>query len=195
MKSVPLDPQSLLSAYAQGAFPMGDRDGSIGWYTADPRGIIPLEKFHISATLRAIVRQNKFDVRINTAFEQVMRACSSQPRGGSWINEKLIAAYLRLHRMGYAHSVESWRNDELVGGLYGVSLGAAFFGESMFHTARDASKVALVHLVNRLRERKFELLDAQAATPHLKQFGCVEIPADQYLRLLRHAIVKEREFN
>src|SRR5438128_418016 len=119
-KSVPLDPQSLLSAYAQGAFPMADRDGSIRWYTADPRGIIPLENFHIPATLKALVRRGKFECRFDTSFEQVMRACAAQRRGGSWINDELIAAYVRLHRMGYAHSIEAWYRGELVGGLYGV---------------------------------------------------------------------------
>jgi leucyl/phenylalanyl-tRNA---protein transferase len=194
-KTVPLDPQSLLSAYAQGAFPMGDRDGSIGWYTADPRGIIPLETFHVPETLKALVRQQKFECRMDTSFEDVMRACAARRRGGSWINDGLIAAYVRLFRMGYARSIEAWRKNELVGGLYGVALGAAFFGESMFHRARDASKVALVHLVNHLREKNFELLDTQAATPHLRQFGCIDISADDYLALLRKAISKPREFS
>jgi leucyl/phenylalanyl-tRNA--protein transferase len=193
-KSVPLDPETLLSAYAQGAFPMADRDGAIRWYTADPRGIIPLDEFHVPHTLQSIVRQSRFECRINTSFEKVMRACAVQRSEGTWINEDLVAAYVRLHRMGFAHSVETWKGDELVGGLYGVSLGAAFFGESMFHTMRDASKVALVHLVDRLREKKFEVLDAQASTPHLKRFGCVEIPVDEYLRRLRSAVTKERDF-
>src|SRR5829696_5995298 len=119
-RSVPLDPETLLSAYAQGAFPMADRDGSIRWYSADPRGVIPLDAFHVPHTLKAVVRQKKIDCRINTSFEEVMRACATQPRGGSWINDDLIAAYVRLHRMGFAHSVETWKDEELVGGLYGV---------------------------------------------------------------------------
>jgi leucyl/phenylalanyl-tRNA---protein transferase len=193
-KLAKLDPETLLSAYAQGVFPMADRDGSIRWYTAEPRGIIPLDTFHIPSTLKAKVRQNYFDVRINQNFEQTMRSCMSGRADGTWINDDLIVAYVRLHRLGFAHSVEAWREGEMAGGLYGVTLGAAFFGESMFHRQRDASKVALVHLVNRLRERQFELLDTQASTPHLRQFGCVDIPSDQYLQRVKRAISKQRTF-
>jgi leucyl/phenylalanyl-tRNA--protein transferase len=193
-RSVPLDPETLLSAYAQGAFPMADRDGIIRWYTADPRGVFPLNKFHVPRTLAQAVRQGKFDVRINYDFEATMRACMEQRSDGTWINDELIAAYLRLHQLGFAHSVESWRDGELAGGLYGVSLGGAFFGESMFHRQRDASKVALVHLVNRLRERGYELLDTQASTPHLRQFGCVDLPAGEYLRSLRKALRRRCDF-
>ena len=150
-----LDPETLLSAYAQGVFPMADRDGTIRLYTADPRGVIPLDKFHVPQTLRQLVRKTAenggFEVRINHDFEATMRACMENREDGSWINHELVRAYTRLHDLGYAHSVEAWREGELAGGLYGVSLGAAFFGESMFHRQRDASKVALVHLVNRLR--------------------------------------------
>ena len=196
MERFRLDPESLLSAYAQGAFPMADRDGKIRWYTADPRGVIPLDdRFHVPGTLRQLVRQGKFDVRINHDFEATMRACMEVRAGeGTWISEPLIKAYVRLHDLGFAHSVECWRGDALAGGLYGVSLGAAFFGESMFHRARDASKVALVHLVERLRERGFELLDTQATTSHLERFGCVEIPAREYLVRLRKALATPREF-
>ena len=192
-----LDPQTLLSAYAQGVFPMADRDGVIRWYTADPRGILPLDRFHIPGTLKQTVRQGKFQIRINHDFTATMRACATVPRedGGTWINETLIAAYSRLHEMGFAHSVEAWHNDQLVGGLYGVSLGAAFFGESMFHTVRDASKVALVHLVQRLRERGYQLLDTQATTSHLKRFGAIDIPASEYGRLLRAAVTRECVFD
>ena len=192
--SVPLDPDHLMSAYAQGAFPMADRDGIIRWYTADPRGIFPLDRFHIPQTLRQIVRQRRFEIRIDHAFEHVMRACGKRSREGSWINEELIAAYVRLHRAGFAHSVECWQEGELAGGLYGVSLGAAFFGESMFHRRPNASKVALVHLVERLRERGYELLDTQASTPHLRQFGCVDVPAREYLVMLRKALQRKCEF-
>jgi leucyl/phenylalanyl-tRNA---protein transferase len=191
---VSLDPQTLLSAYSQGAFPMADRDGVIRWYTADPRGILPLERFHIPHTLRSLIRQEKFELRIDTAFEATMRGCMGARAEGTWINEEMVAAYVRLHRLGYAHSVESWREGELAGGLYGVSLGGAFFGESMFHRLRDASKVALVNLVNHLRERGYELLDTQASTPHLEQFGCIDIPAEEYLRRLAHALRKKCEF-
>jgi leucyl/phenylalanyl-tRNA---protein transferase len=194
-RSVPLDPETLLSAYAQGAFPMADRDGVIRWYTADPRGIFPLEQFHVPQTLRQTVRQGKFELRINHDFEATMRGCMQErDADGTWINGELIAAYVRLHQLGFAHSVECWRGGELAGGLYGVSLGGAFFGESMFHRERDASKVALVHLVARLRERGYELLDTQASTPHLRQFGCIDLPSGEYLRLLRRALRTRREF-
>jgi leucyl/phenylalanyl-tRNA---protein transferase len=192
-----LDTETLLSAYAQGVFPMADRDGVVRWYSADPRGIIPLEPggFHVPQTLRATVRQRRFDVRINTAFEAVMRACSQERDDGTWINEDLIAAYTRLHGIGFAHSVEAWQNGELVGGLYGVSMGGAFFGESMFHRVTDASKVALVHLVERLQARGYELLDTQASTRHLRRFGCIEIPCEEYLERLHRALQKPCMFD
>jgi leucyl/phenylalanyl-tRNA--protein transferase len=194
MNPIPLDPDSILAAYSQGAFPMTNEDGQTHWYTADPRGILPLDEFHIPRTLAQFLRRQPpvFEVRINCDFEGVIRACAGRPR--TWISEDLIAAYLGLHDMGRAHSVETWRGGELVGGLYGVALGAAFFGESMFHRQTHASKVALVALVDRLRERKFELLDAQAVTPHLKTFGGIEIAADHYLRKLQTAIRKKRRF-
>ena len=194
-----LDPDTLLSAYAQGAFPMTDRDGRIRLYTADPRGLIPLDqRFHVSHTLRQLCRRpvdkGGFEIRINHDFVATMRACADQRDDGTWISDRLIAGYMELHEMGYAHSVEAWRGGELAGGLYGVSLGAAFFGESMFHRQRDASKVALVALVERLRERGYELLDAQATTPHLETFGCYEVPAREYLVLLRKALRRECDF-
>jgi leucyl/phenylalanyl-tRNA--protein transferase len=195
MPQVRLDPDTLLSAYAQGVFPMGDRDGVVRWYSADPRGILPLESFHIPQTLAQLVRNpKKFEIRINHDFAETMKACAKARPDGTWINEKLVAAYVRLHDLGHAHSVEAYWEGELAGGLYGVSLGGAFFGESMFHTRRDASKLALVHLVNRLRERDFELLDAQASTPHLRRFGCIEIPATEYLWRLDRALKKRCEF-
>lgn len=175
---------------------MADRDGSIRWYTADPRGVIPLdERFHVPGTLAALVRQGKFQVRINSDFEGTMRACMEQRADGTWISDALIAAYAHLHELGFAHSVEAWEDGSLVGGLYGVSLGAAFFGESMFHHRRDASKVALVHLVQRLRERGYELLDAQAQTPHLARFGCIEIPGQQYIAHLHGALRLRCQFD
>jgi len=192
-----LDPQFLLNAYARGEFPMADRHGVIRFYTADPRGIIPLspvEAFHVSGTLRQTIRQGKFEVRINHDFAGTMRACMEARRGRTWINEKLVAAYKGLHEIGHAHSVEAWHNGELAGGLYGVSLGAAFFGESMFHRKTDASKIALVHLVERLRERGFELLDTQDTTAHLRRFGCIDIPAPEYLGRLENALTKQRSF-
>lgn len=191
-----LDPQTLLSAYAEGVFPMADSDGVIRWYTADPRGILPLDAFHIPGTLKQLVKQGRFDVRINHDFEGTMRGCATARReeGGTWINDRLVAAYTQLHRIGFAHSVEAWQDGTLVGGLYGVSLGGAFFGESMFHTARDASKVALVHLVERLKSRGYELLDTQATTSHLKRFGAVDIPAKDYSARLKKALVKKCDF-
>lgn len=197
-RSVSLDPNTLLSAYAQGVFPMADRDGVVRYYTADPRGIIPLyppDGFHIPGTLRAVVRRKKFEIRINHDFVATMRACMENRDDGTWINSQLVRAYTSLHEMGFAHSVEAWQGGELVGGLYGVSLGGAFFGESMFHRRTDASKFALVHLVDRLRERGFELLDTQATTQHLRRFGCIDIPAGEYMKKLESAIVKDCEFD
>ncbi len=195
-ESAQLDPQTLLTAYSEGVFPMADHDGVIRWYTADPRGILPLDSFHIPGTLRQTVRQGRFDIRINHDFPATMRACGTARReeGGTWINERLIDAYIQLHRLGFAHSVEAWQNDRLVGGLYGVSLGGAFFGESMFHTVRDASKVALVHLVQRLIDRGYTLLDTQATTSHLKRFGAIDIPAKDYLKRLKDALTKQCRF-
>src|SRR5215469_8636703 len=196
--AVSLDPRTLLSAYSQGLFPMANRAGRIQWYTAEPRGVIPLDSFHVPQTLRALVRKSPeeggFEIRINHDFEAIMRACGKNREDGTWINDELIAAYVRLHKLGCAHSVEAWKDGHLAGGLYGVNLGAAFFGESMFHRVRDASKVALVHLVNRLVEKKFELLDTQASTPHLRRFGCVDVPSGKYLEMLKLAIQKDRKF-
>jgi leucyl/phenylalanyl-tRNA--protein transferase len=193
---VHLDTQTLLSAYAQGIFPMADHAGRIQFYTADPRGIIPLDQFHVPSTLRQLMRKDPpvFDVRINCDFRATMTGCMTEHDGGTWINDNLIDAYTDLHEMGFAHSVEAWQNDELVGGLYGVSLGGAFFGESMFTRVRDASKVCLVHLVNRLNERGYQLLDTQATTNHLRRFGAIDIPASTYLELLRKAMVCKCEF-
>lgn len=174
---------------------MTDRDGTTRWYTADPRGILPLERFHVPRSLAQVVRQNRFQIRIDHSFETVMRNCMSARPDGSWISERLIDVYVQLHRQGHAHSVESWRGGELAGGLYGVSLGGAFFGESMFHHQRDASKVALVHLVDRLRERGYLLLDTQATTQHLRRFGCVDVRADDYMKRLRAALAKQCTFN
>lgn len=173
---------------------MAGRDGAIRWYSADPRGVLPLERFHVPKSLGQIVRQNKFEVQINHDFQGVMRACMENREDGTWINDQLIRAYSHLHELGHAHSVECYHEGELAGGLYGVSLGAAFFGESMFHRQRDASKVALVHLVQRLRERGFLLLDTQAVTEHLRKFGCVEIAAAEYMERLQTALEKSAEF-
>jgi leucyl/phenylalanyl-tRNA--protein transferase len=194
--SADLDPQNLLNAYAEGVFPMADPEGAIGWYTADPRGIIPLEDdaFRVPRTLRQLLRQGRFQIRINHDFQAVMRACMATRSKRTWINEPLIAAYLRLHEIGHAHSVEAWADGELAGGLYGVTLKAAFFGESMFHYQPDASKAALVALVDRLRERGYQLLDTQTSSDHLKRFGAIEIPKTDYINRLKKALEKECSF-
>jgi len=188
-----INPEFLLSAYASGYFPMAEsRQGEIRWYSPDPRAIIPLDKLKISRSLRQIIKKHIFDVRLNTAFEPVIRCCAE--RKDTWISEEIVQSYLQLHQLGYAHSVETWKDDALVGGLYGVALGAVFFGESMFSEVRDASKVALVHLVDRLNAKKFELLDTQFITPHLIRLGAIEIPRKTYLNLLNKAVRKKRSF-
>jgi leucyl/phenylalanyl-tRNA--protein transferase len=188
-----LDPALLIRAYREGIFPMGMDDGEIGWFSPDPRGVLPLDTFHVPARLARVVRQQRFDIRIDTAFERVMRACGERP-DGTWISDAILESYLALHRLGIAHSIETWQNGDLVGGLYGVHLGGAFYGESMFHRATDASKVALVSLVDRLRRRGFALLDIQWVTPHLAQFGAIEVPRRTYLAMLRRALALECRF-
>ena len=188
---IPVD--LVLQAYQQGWFPMGDdRAPGIEWYSPDPRGVLPLDAFHAPARLERVIRQGRFDLRINQAFPEVLASCAA--RGETWITEEISGTYLELHRLGFAHSVETWQNGTLAGGLYGVALGGAFFGESMFHRVTDASKVALHGLVTRLRERGFTLLDTQWVTPHLRQFGALEIPRARYLRLLQRALVKPVSF-
>ena len=171
---------------------MAMESGEIGWFSPDPRGIIPIDGFHVPHGLSRTVKKKRYEVRINSAFESVMRACSE--RSETWISEEIIASYINLHRLGFAHSVETWFNEELVGGLYGVSIAGAFFGESMFHRKTDASKVALLALVERLRDRGFRLLDSQYVTAHLKTFGAVEIPRSEYMRLLKQAIALDCKF-
>jgi leucyl/phenylalanyl-tRNA--protein transferase len=189
-----IEPELLLRAYASGWFPMGTgRRSRIEWFSPDPRGILPLEAFRVSSRLRRTIRQQVFDVRVDTAFPAVMRACAE--RDETWITRPIVESYVELHRRGFAHSVEAWQGDQLVGGLYGVALGGAFFGESMFHTVTDASKVALVALVERLRARGFTLLDTQWVTPHLETFGAIEIPRVEYLERLRHAMTISASFN
>lgn len=168
-------------------------DGKLHWFSPDPRAIIPLDEFHVSKTLAQTVRRSPFEIRINSAFRQVMQSCAQRPEG-TWITRDIVQAYCDLHGLGLAHSVEAWREGKLVGGLYGVSIGGAFFGESMFHTARDASKVALVHLVERMRERQFALLDIQFTTAHLKRFGAIEIPRVEYLSRLDEAVAMPVSF-
>src|SRR5271154_3343239 len=187
-----ITPQVLLRAYACGIFPMAESadDPSLFWVEPEMRGVIPLDGFRIASRLARTVRSDAFAVTVNTAFKAVISGCAAPQAGrdDTWINKRIRDLYIGLHELGHAHSVEVWDHDDLVGGLYGVSLGAAFFGESMFHRVRDASKVALVHLVNRLRERGYKLLDTQATTPHLEKFGCVGIPAEEYMERLRDAL-------
>jgi leucyl/phenylalanyl-tRNA--protein transferase len=188
-----LDPQFLLAAYRGGFFPMADApSGEIRWYAPDPRAIFDLQQFHIPRSLRLTLKKNTFRVQINRRFEDVIRACAQ--RDETWISEEIIQAYYRLYLEGYAHSVEVWKGETLAGGLYGVAIGGAFFGESMFSRVRDASKVALVHLVNRLNERRYSLLDTQFVTPHLQRFGAVEIPREEYLKKLKHALTLNCSF-
>ena len=189
---IPLTPEILLRAYAAGIFPMAESadDPELFWVDPKRRGIIPLDAFHIPRRLRRLVRQNAFEVRCDSAFEEVMRGCaeSSDKRPNTWINDEILELYAGLFERDAAHSVECWHEGELVGGLYGVSLGAAFFGESMFSRVTDASKVALVHLVARLRHGGYRLLDTQFLTPHLAQFGAIEISRARYHRLLADAL-------
>ncbi len=196
--SGPIPGDLLLTAYAAGWFPMAVDGGEIRWFSPDPRGILPLDTFHVSSRLARVVRSGRFEVRIDTAFEDVIRACAEAERDGedpgTWISEDIIESYVALHRAGAAHSVETWRDGRLAGGLYGVSLRGAFFGESMFHRETDASKVALAALVERLRARGFELLDTQWVTPHLEQFGAIEISRDEYLARLHAALDIDTSF-
>jgi len=190
-----LTPEILLRAYAEGLFPMAERrsDPTLYWVSPEKRGIIPLDTFHVPHRLARTVRSGRFTVTADQAFSDVMQACAAPAPGReeTWINSEILRLYTALHSSGHAHSIECWQAGELVGGLYGVRLGAAFFGESMFSRARDASKVALVHLVEGLKRGGFLLLDTQFITTHLARFGAVEIPRDQYLLKLAHALNRE----
>jgi leucyl/phenylalanyl-tRNA--protein transferase len=214
MNYPPLTPELIIRAYCQGAFPMArSRRGPIEWYSPDPRGILPLDAFHVPKSLARRVRSGRFHITFDRAFERVITACS-EPRPyeeQTWISPGIIRAYTRLHPMGIAHSVEAWlppppeveeaaqqppppatefdaSSWQLVGGLYGLALGGAFFGESMFSRTTDASRVCLVHLVEHLKQRGYVLLDAQVSNPHLEQFGAIEIPREEYLNRLRAAL-------
>jgi leucyl/phenylalanyl-tRNA--protein transferase len=172
---------------------MGMTDATIEWFSPDPRAVLPLEEMHIPHALRRTVERKLFEMRINTSFSEVIRACAK--REDTWITRDIMKSYERLHELGHAHSVEAWRDGKLAGGLYGVAIGGAFFGESMFHRVTDASKVSLVSLVERLRSRKFVLLDTQWVTPHLAQFGVIEISRALYLRTLARSIDLPRSFD
>jgi leucyl/phenylalanyl-tRNA--protein transferase len=187
-----IEPDLLLQGYRLGVFPMAMEDDSIAWFSPDPRGIIPLETFHLPHGLRRAWRDQLFEIKIDSQFGAVIRGCAK--REDTWINGEILESYDRLHQLGYAHSVEAWSKGKLAGGLYGVAIGGAFFGESMFHRVTNASKIALVALVEHLRTRKFALLDTQWLTPHLAQFGAIEISRTNYLKRLQAAVELPRTF-
>jgi leucyl/phenylalanyl-tRNA---protein transferase len=193
-----ITPQILLKAYAAGIFPMAEsaEDNALYWVEPEERGIFPLDGLRISRSLRKRIRQRRFDVRVDTAFNDVIAACAEKApdRKTTWINQRIKSLYGQLYRMGCCHSIECWRGNRLVGGLYGVRIGGAFFGESMFSREPDASKVALVHLVARLKAGGFHLLDAQFTTPHLESLGARSISRADYHVLLEQAIEADAEF-
>jgi leucyl/phenylalanyl-tRNA--protein transferase len=182
-----IDPEFLCAAYCNGYFPMADpKTGEIDWYSPDPRTIFDLNEFHIPRSLTLRMKKRDFEIHINRRFEEVMRACAE--REETWISETIIQSYMKLHRLGLAHSVETWMEGTLVGGLYGVAIRGAFFGESMFSRMQDGSKIALVNLVARIKDRGFTLLDTQYLTSHLERFGAREIPRSEYLNRLEEAL-------
>ena len=187
-----IPPEELLGLYGSGWFPMAMEDGSIRCFSPDPRGILPLEEFHIPHGARKTLADPAWELRIDAGFEAVLRHCAK--RDETWIDDSIFRSYLALHELGHAHSVEIWRDGKLAGGLYGVELGGAFFGESMFHTVPGASKVALAALVQRLITRGFTLLDVQWTTPHLALFGARDIPRHDYLRRLELSLRQPAQF-
>ena len=191
-----LSADDLIYGYINGIFPMADADGTLYWYAPDPRAVIPIAGYKPAKSLRPILNRNQFEVRINTAFTDVMRGCSL-PRSDDdsvWISEEIIDAYTELHHMGLAHSVETYIDNRLVGGLYGVSLGSAFFGESMFNEVSNASKVAFHHLILILRKQEFTLLDTQFINDNVRRYGAIEIPKADYLKQLRTALRRKTQF-
>lgn len=194
-----IPPDLLLRAYATGVFPMAEDadDEEVFWVRPEVRGVIPLDAFHMPRSLRKVIRQGRFTIAYDSDFEGVIEGCaeSRDGRQTTWINRTIREAYAALFRRGYCHTVEAWRDGRLVGGLYGVSLGAAFFGESMFARERDASKVCLWHLVERLRQQGFLLLDTQFTTDHLKRFGAIDVPRRAYEKMLAAAISTDADFN
>jgi leucyl/phenylalanyl-tRNA--protein transferase len=195
---IEITPEVLLKAYACGIFPMAESadDPALYWIEPDKRGIIPLDRFHIPKRLARTVRSDRFTITVNRAFDEVLAGCAEPGRGRprTWINSRIRVLYRKLHERRHCHSIEVYDGGSLVGGLYGVALGGAFFGESMFHRVRDASKVALVHLVARLRAGGYKLLDSQFVTDHLRTFGAVEVPRRQYHKLLELALAGEGDF-
>jgi len=193
-----IPPDLLIRAYASGAFPMAEAadDPEVFWVRPETRGVIPLDRFHVPRSLAKAMRQGRFDIRFDTDFAGVIDGCARSRAGrrNTWINRPIREAYGELFARGLCHTVEAWQGERLVGGLYGVTLGAAFFGESMFSLERDASKMCLVRLVEHLRERGFRLLDTQFTTEHLKRFGAVDVPRGRYERMLEAAIAEEAAF-
>ncbi len=191
-----LSPKRLLSAYRQGIFPWYSENQPILWWSLDPRGIIPLDDFHVGATLIKVLKRKIFEIKINTAFEDVMRACAVRSDGSEsgWITEEMISAYTELHRLGNAHSIESWRNGKLVGGVYGIAIGGLFAAESMFYLESNASKIALTALVERVKETGFTLFDCQMVTNVTKRMGAIEISREEYLKQLNKALLQNCKF-
>lgn len=188
-----LSSEILEACYRAGAFPMADRWGRIEFYRSDPRSVLELDALHVSKSLARVVRKGVYNVWVDRDFEGVIRACARRPE--TWINEEIIRGFVALHEEGKAHSVEAYKDDELAGGLYGVTLGGAFMGESMFARMRDASKVCLVYLVERLKERGYVLLDCQIQNDHLARLGATEIPEKEYLQRLKEALELRRSFS
>tara|TARA_B100000315_G_scaffold160964_1_gene149388 strand:+ start:2635 stop:3297 length:663 start_codon:yes stop_codon:yes gene_type:complete len=191
-----LSPERLLTAYRQGIFPWYSENQPILWWSLDPRGIIPLDGFHVGATLTKVLKRKIFEIKINTAFENVMRACAVRSDGSEsgWITKEMLLAYSELHRLGHAHSVESWRNGNLVGGVYGIAIGGLFAAESMFYRESNASKIALTALVERMKERGFTLFDCQMVTNVTKRMGAIEISREEYLKRLNKALLHKCKF-
>ncbi len=190
-----LQPSMLLEAYRRGIFPWFDASSPILWWSPDPRAIFELDGLHVSRRLARTVRSGRFTSTVDRAFTEVMRGCAHRPHDGVWITPDMIVAYARLHDLGHAHSVEVWHEGELAGGVYGVTVGGLFAGESMFSRVRDASKVALVYLMERLRQRGYRLFDVQFLNDHTAGLGAVEIPRSEYLARLRMALTCEARFN
>ena len=189
---MPVGPDDVLHLYRNGYFLMADDSGKVGVYSANPRAILPLDKFHVPRRMARELRSTNFEVRINADCEGVIRGCSQRER--TWISEEIIQVYLELHRRGFVHSVEAWQEGKLVGGLYGVAIGSAFCGESMFHRVSSASKACFVSLVDRLRKRGYSLLDCQAATNHTQRFGIELVSEEKYQLLLKEALGRECSF-
>jgi leucyl/phenylalanyl-tRNA--protein transferase len=189
--------EDLLNGYINGIFPMAETNGAIYWYSPDPRAIIPIDTYKPSRSLRPVLNKKTFEIRVDYNFEGTMRGCAAPRAGedGTWISEEIISTYTALHKLGYAHSVEAYRNDRLVGGLYGVSINAVFFGESMFSKESNASKVAFHYLIEILRANDFKLLDTQFINDNVLRYGAIEIPKDEYMKMLKSGLKTKRRFD